>query len=441
VRSGHAVVLGGGFAGLVTAGVLTDFYERVTVVDRDPLPAPGEHRRGVPQGRHAHNLLPRGAQLVEEVFPGVLAEMAAAGAVHVDMLVGYRFRIAGEELPQVSIGARSAQATRPFLEDHLRRRLLGRDGARLVPGADVVGLVTDEAGITGVRVVRRDPDSTEETIGADLVVDAMGRGGRTPVWLEQLGYERPPEERMTIDVSYASRLVHLGPDGARRVGHLVGGGPDGVSRGILLLAVEGGRHVLTVTGSGRDNSPPTDEAGFTDFLATVAPPDVFEAVGSAESAGEISAHRVPAAVWRHYEDLTRFPQGLLVTGDALCSLNPIYAQNMTVAAMQAAALRRCLASGRHDLSRRYFRAAARAVAAPWRMAAGADPSRSPANPAERLQAALMNRIMTSATRDRVVAARLVRVLALLDPPTALVRPSVLWRALAKGAPARADRKF
>lgn len=140
VRSGHAVVLGGGFAGLVTAGVLTQFYQRITVVDRDPAPAPGTYRRGVPQGRHAHNLLPGGARLIEEFFPGLLDELAADGAVLADMLVGYRFHLAGKELPQVSIGAVSVQATRPLFEHHLRRRLLGRDGVRLLLGVDVVGL-------------------------------------------------------------------------------------------------------------------------------------------------------------------------------------------------------------------------------------------------------------------------------------------------------------
>jgi 2-polyprenyl-6-methoxyphenol hydroxylase-like FAD-dependent oxidoreductase len=287
-----------------------------------------------------------------------------------------------------------------------------------------------------VRIMRRDPGSTEETIAADLAVDALGRSGRTPAWLEQLGYERPPEEQVRVDVIYASRTVRLTPEGVERAGHLVGGSPNGVSRGILLLAVEGGRHVLTVTGSGRDNCPPTDEAGFTDFLATVAPPDVFEAVLAAESVDDIFAYRFPAAVRRRYEKLRRFPQGLLVTGDALCSLNPTNAQNMTLAAMEAAVLRRCLGSGRHDLSRRFFRAAARVVATPWRMGVSTDSSAGPLSLAARVQATLMSRIMAAATRDGMVAARLVRVLALLDPPTALMRPGVLWRALTKGAPAR-----
>ena len=76
----HAVVLGASMSGLLAARVLADAYQQVTVVDRDRLPEPGADRQGVPQGRHAHALLPRGAQILDELFPGMLAGLAAAGA-------------------------------------------------------------------------------------------------------------------------------------------------------------------------------------------------------------------------------------------------------------------------------------------------------------------------------------------------------------------------
>ena len=435
MQSGHAVVLGGGIAGLVTAGVLTEFYRRVTVVDRDPAPGPDEYRRGAPQGRHAHNLLPGGARMMEEIFPGLLGEMAADGGVPARMLVGYRFYFAGREAPQVPIGAESVQATRPFYERHLRRRLLGRDGVCLLPDTDVVGLVTDEARtrVVGVRIARKAPGSSEEELAADLVIDAMGRSGRTPAWLEELGYQRPQEDRVAVDVAYASRIIRLAPEGAERAGHLVGGDINGTPRSIALLAVEGGQHVLTVAGSGPENRPPTDEPGFTDFLATVSPPDILKAVLAAESLGAIAAYRFPTAVWRRYERLRRFPAGLLVTGDALCSLNPLYGQGQSVAAMEAVALRRCLAGGQHDLFRRFFRAAARIAEAPWQMTADAVTPPTSRDAAARLRAMIMNRTTAAAIRDDVVAVQLGRVIALLDPPTSLMRPRLFWRVLSKGA--------
>lgn len=204
---------------------------------------------------------------------------------------------------------------------------------------------------------------------------------------------------------------------------------------MLLLAVEGGRYMLTLTGIGPGNRPPTDEAGFTDFLATAAPPDVIRAVAAAEPLGVITSHRFPTATWRHYERLQRFPDGLVVTGDAVCSLNPLYAQGLTVAALEAVALRRCLAKGRPDLARRFFAAVAHIVAGPWQMVTDADPSKTSRSTAERLRADLMARVTTAATRDGTVAAQLARVMALLDPPTSLLRPRVLWQVVRKGTPA------
>ena len=82
----HAVVLGGSFAGLLAARVLAESYVRVTVVERDPLPAAGGHRRGVPQGRKAHALRARG----RELFEGFTDELVAGGALIGDELAQAR---------------------------------------------------------------------------------------------------------------------------------------------------------------------------------------------------------------------------------------------------------------------------------------------------------------------------------------------------------------
>ena len=192
----HAVVLGASLAGLLAARVLADTYERVTVVDRDALPSNPENRRGVPQGRHAHVLLPRGAQILDELFPGLLDDLAAGGAPVIRDLEELRFSPAGHRLcleghPQDLV---AYQASRPFLEGHLLARVRALPTVELVDRCEVVGLVTTAAQdrVTGVRI----PHGTvgvEETLDADLVVDATGRGGRAAAWLAAIGYDRPPQ--------------------------------------------------------------------------------------------------------------------------------------------------------------------------------------------------------------------------------------------------------
>src|SRR5258708_12074636 len=70
MASTHAVVIGGSFSGLFAGRVLSDFFDRVTVLDRDTFPAGIEDRAGVPQARHVHGLLVRGLTEYERAFPG-----------------------------------------------------------------------------------------------------------------------------------------------------------------------------------------------------------------------------------------------------------------------------------------------------------------------------------------------------------------------------------
>ena len=117
------MVLGGSFAGLLAARVLAESYVRVTVVERDPLPAAGGHRRGVPQGRHVHALRARGRELLEELFEGFTDELVAGGALIGDELAQARWLFSGQRLARTATGRTVLSLSRPMLEDHLRARV------------------------------------------------------------------------------------------------------------------------------------------------------------------------------------------------------------------------------------------------------------------------------------------------------------------------------
>src|SRR3954467_4572917 len=112
----HAVVIGGSIGGLLAARSLTEAYERVTVVERDRLPAGLEGRKAVPQGRHAHALLPHGQVCLDALLPGLSAELVADGAPACRALEEMRYVIGGHELARASTGAHSILASRPFIE-------------------------------------------------------------------------------------------------------------------------------------------------------------------------------------------------------------------------------------------------------------------------------------------------------------------------------------
>jgi 2-polyprenyl-6-methoxyphenol hydroxylase-like FAD-dependent oxidoreductase len=430
----RAVVLGASMAGLLAARVLADAYAQVTVIDRDELPQTPVHRRGVPHGRHIHGLLARGQQALEELFPGFTTELVAQGVPTGDLLADARMYLSGHRLQQAHTGLMVLSASRPVLEGHVRARVRALPNVTLLDRCDVVGLANTPDGrrVTGARVLRRADGSAEELLGADLVVDATGRGSRTPTWLEALGYPRPPKEQVRIGLGYATRIYRqrrgaLGGD----LAILQAATPQHPRTGALQV-LEGGRWLLTLGGILGDH-PPTDPDGFLDFARSLRFPDIYETVRDAEPLDDPVSFRFPASVRHRYERLDRFPDGLLVVGDAVASFNPIYGQGMSVAALEALALRRHLERGIAPQPRRFLHDLARVVDVPWDMAAGGDlvfPGVQGRRTLKvRLVSGYLARLHAAAAHDASLASAFVRVAGLIARPESLLHPDVAVRVL------------
>ena len=430
----RAVVLGASMAGLLAAQVLSDSYGQVTVIDRDELPEASTHRRGVPHGRHLHALAARGQQALEELFCGLTAELVADGVPAGDMLADTRLFFSGHRLRRAPTGLGLLCASRPVLEGRVRARVRALPNVRLVDRCDVVGLATtpDRRRVTGARLLRRADGSAEEVLGADLVVDATGRGARTPAWLEALGYPRPEREQVRVGLGYATRIYRLPPDALGGDLAVLQAATPRHPRAGALQVLEGDRWMVTLAGILGDH-PPTDPVGFLDFARSLRFPDIYQAVRDAEPLDDPVAFRFPASVRHRYEKLDRFPDGLLVMGDAVASFNPIYGQGMSVAALEALALRRHLEHGTAPRPRRWFRELARVVDVPWDIAAGGDlvfPGVQGRRTAKvRLVSAYLARLHAAAAHDADLAGAFLRVAGLVAPPGSLLRPGVAARVL------------
>jgi 2-polyprenyl-6-methoxyphenol hydroxylase-like FAD-dependent oxidoreductase len=424
--------------GLLAARVLADFYRAVTVVERDALPTGSAQRRGVPQARHVHALWPRGSQILDGLFPGLIDELIAEGCPALDdgafakiwvSFGGHRFVHSGH-MPDFRPGDEVYYPSRIFLEGQVRRRVRALANVTVLDGHDAVDLTSteDRAHITGVTIASHENDE-KRALTADLVVDSTGRGSRTPALLERLGYDRPIEDEVVVRLVYASQLLRMPPGMVKELALLVGPIP-GRTTAMALFSYEDDMRMLTAVGMA-GQEPPAELEGILGYLEDFAPPHVLSAIRHAEPVGEAARYRTPSSRWRRYDKMRRFPDGLLVFGDAICSFNPLYGQGMTVAALQALALDRCLRRGAKDLASRYFRAASKPIGVAWQLAVGGDLSLPEVEGPRPLSMRLVNkyieRVQAAAETDIVTATRFMRVAGFSAAPASLMLPSVMAR--------------
>jgi 2-polyprenyl-6-methoxyphenol hydroxylase-like FAD-dependent oxidoreductase len=441
----RAVVIGASMAGLLTARVLADYYERVTLLERDVFPPVGESRKGVPQGRHVHALLARGLEIVEGYFPGLTDHLVGLGADYGDISQkAYWFFEGGQHRVGVS-GVNAISVSRPLLEGSIRQRVLALPNVEAIEGCDALGLLAtpDNGRVTGVRLIRRKAGSAEESLTADLVVDASGRGSRAPAWLEALGYERPSEETVKVSVAYTSCFYRRRPEHAPGYNALCVEASEENPYGGALLGAEGGRWIFSAAGYLGYQAAP-DHASMLEYARRMATPAIYRVIKNAEPLTEPVVHKIPSSLRRRYERLKRFPQGYLVIGDALCSFNPVYGQGMSVAAQEAVALADCLRQGEAALASRFFKRAGKIIDVAWHMAVDSDlrfaEVNGPRNAATRFGNWYLCKLHRAAQADAALSVAFLKVVNFIEPPGSLMRPAVLWRILRGSWRARPERE-
>ena len=237
-----------------------------------------------------------------------------------------------------------------------------------------------------------------------------------------------------MGMGYTTRIYRRKPGdlvGAELV--MVSPTPPHDKRSGLIFPIEGDRWIVTLGGWAGDHAP-ADEQGFLDFARSLAAPDIYNIISRAEPLSDIITHKFPASLRRHYEQMKRFPDGYLVMGDAICSFNPIYGQGMTSAALQVAALGKLLGQRQGNLAglaQAFFQQAAKVVDIPWQLAVGED-FRYPTTegkkaPGTDLINAYVTQVHKATHYDTIVYAQFLKVMNLMEPPTSLFKPQILWR--------------
>jgi 2-polyprenyl-6-methoxyphenol hydroxylase-like FAD-dependent oxidoreductase len=373
----RAIVVGGGMGGLFSARVLSDHFDEVVVLDRDHEPT-ADPRNTIPQGHHFHVLLPGGLDAMCEWFPGFIDDLVDTGSV--EMLLGrdfYAYTPEGKSYslqrfqPEPADGPMTYVQTRPQLEHNVRARVAGLDNVRLRHDALVEGPIVDDGRVVGVDI--RGGDS----MTADLVVDASGRNSISANWLEAMGYPPAPETYVNCDVSYSSVIVEPAVwdafDGTVffLMPHSEG---EHAGRYGSVVKLSEGRWLLSL-GTRYGDAAPTEWDAFRAFGDGLVDPIWSKLAATATPIGDIKTYRMKRAVRHHYEQVDRYPDGLLPIADSICFFNPIHGQGMSSAAGQCRGLASLLAErsasggGLDRLALDFFPIAADWVRGPWIMAA------------------------------------------------------------------------
>jgi 2-polyprenyl-6-methoxyphenol hydroxylase-like FAD-dependent oxidoreductase len=442
----RAVVIGAGIGGLSVAGALAPHFEHVDVLERDRLTASAASRPGTPQDRHPHGLLAGGLQALDEIFPGFEQDLAGAGAVPVSVQTDIRYEHPDVGiLPKRDFGIPVFCASRPLIEFALRRKAEAVANIRLRPKCRVTEIVAATDRVRGVRL--HAGSGRMETLDADLVIDASGRGTLTLALLDTLGWARPDVTEVGVDISYATAVVKVPADAPLDWKVVVTQpAPPAVPWHAIILPMEGGHWMALIAAHGSAPRVETWEA-FLETLRLVITPTIRDALLHAEPPESIRHFGFPASLWRHFERLPRLPHGILPIGDALCRFNPIYGQGMSAAAKQARLLQDVLSSaaaGPDPIAATqvgFMARVASVLQTPWNMSTHGDYA-FPGTRGERpekfeegrqLEAALFRAVVA----DPVVHRAVMEVGHLLQPESRLQEPDIVRRIQAVSASAAA----
>ncbi|MEV4434411.1 FAD-dependent oxidoreductase [Streptomyces sp. NPDC049585] len=438
----HAVVIGGGLAGLLAAHVLAAHADEVTLVERDRFPGEPASRPGVPQDRHTHVMLGSGQRALESLLPGVVDDLIAHGSPRVAMPTEIVQWQAGHWYRRTDATSHILTGSRPLTDWVVRRRVLAGSRITVVEGAEVTGLLGDATRVRGVRLRERGRPTALRDVPADLVVDASGRSSRAPSWLTALGAEPPREERLETGLAYATRQFRTAagqPSPGYRGVYII---PNPAQPyGCVILPLEDDRWSVILSGL-RGYEPPTDAAEFIEYAARLPHPVAHEWLLEAEPVSPVHGYRATGNLRRRYDLPGRRPAGFLATGEALCAFNPVYGQGMSVAALCAVALREALTDARRTpTTRRVQQALLAATRQAWDISAGADKNVPGATgnalrprPADRPADWYLKRVQERATGNPVVGDAFRAVLHLTAPATSLFAPRVLRAVLGPATP-------
>ncbi|HWO75888.1 MAG TPA: FAD-dependent monooxygenase [Bacillus sp. (in: firmicutes)] len=439
LRRGKAVIIGGGISGKLVARVLSEFFQEVIIFERDSEPHGPFPRKGVPQGKHIHALLFAGANGLEELFPGITEKYNASGAVKINSTQDiawfhhgvWKLRFVGDYTTILQ--------TRPHLEWHIEQYVKSIRNVTIQYSQNVQNFlyIEEENRITGVEIING--SDSIRTINADLIVDASGVNSLSSRWLNKREVHIP-EETVKIDLSYFTKTLQL-PDNPNRDWSikLVYPTPPFEKIGGGISKVEGNRFLVTFMGYHNELNEKEilkSDNGFIEIAKKLPKLDIYQELKDATALSSTSAFRVPNITWRRFDKVNNFPKGLLMIGDTICRIDPFFGQGMSIAIMEALALKKLLMDQKHTnqkMIETFHQQAAKIISPIWNMVITEDfryPDTVGKKPADlSIQQWYAKNIFLLSSENKDIYNSFIKVMHLLRPTSSLMHPTIIKSVL------------
>jgi 2-polyprenyl-6-methoxyphenol hydroxylase-like FAD-dependent oxidoreductase len=341
-KTKRAIIIGGSMGGLLTARVLSEYFTEVVIVEKDELPDKPVDRAGTPQGFHPHRFTPRLKMILGRLFPGyneVLLENGAPTTFnkHVCQINHYGKIVVGPSQEK------ETTCSRALLEWTIRGYIKKIPNIRFLEKHDVLGLqaTTDASVITGVHL--RDRTSKQgKSLYADLVLDISGRRSKLGSWLEKLGYEVPEPDRLKVSLAYSTRRFRMPTELAEKwdVIRIAGHPSTSTFTGVFSTIENDVAEVLLYGLGGKYPTIKQDE--YFNEAMRLSDPSIAEVMEQLYPITAPRGFQVPELLRQRFDKMKKWPTGLLVLGDAICHVDPIFGQGITMAAIEVEMLETCL---------------------------------------------------------------------------------------------------
>ncbi|WP_332694321.1 NAD(P)/FAD-dependent oxidoreductase [Halalkalibacter lacteus] len=435
-----AIIIGGSISGKLAARILSDFFKEVVILERDKEPEGPFPRKGTRQGEHLHALLFAGQYGLEELFPGITEKFYSSGAVKINSTKDlawfhhgvWKLRYAGEYTTTLQ--------TRPHLEWHIEQYMKRIPNVSFHYNQDVKNYLYNvaENRVYGVEI--KDSDHSIKSLTADLIVDASGADSLTTNWLTQRGIT-VPSEKIAIGLSYFSRLYHL-PDSKNRdwMIKIIYPNPPHEKIGGTISKVEGERYIVTLLGYQnkiQEKEVLKSDNGFLELSKKLPKLDIYNEIKDGTPLTKTSVYRVPQINWKRFEKVEQLPNGLLLIGDTVCRLDPVFGQGMSIAVLEALALQKLLRD-KNTLPKTatlFHKKVSQIISPIWNMVITEDfryPGISGKKPISlKFQQWYTKNIFLLSSQNKTIYNSFINVMHLLKPTTILMHPRIIKRVLAR----------